>query len=289
VSIWLGWQHIAGLPAIWWRRWPGRSSCLRSLSAARCSNGDCPRSACCSPTGGQQRLFRADHRDLRAGERDQVDLDLALADWEPGRDRLSGARGFAVVVALSSGFVIRQAKSWNLMAVDPSWAATRGARVTRLTLSGYAAGSVLTAATVALTGPIGFVGLRGPSPVRTRSAPIIAHCALRIPRRGILLAVCDAIGRIVMAPSEVPAGCGDGDSRRSPLGGSAPAVDRMSTLHRRGGSRRAGDQRRPATGAFCRTCFSGCCGGRTNALCGRAGGHFQARVADAKAAATSFT
>jgi len=114
---------------------------------------------------------------------------------------------FAAVVAISAGIVIQQARSWNLMAVDPSWAATRGARVTRLTLSGYAAGSVLTAVTVALTGPIGFVGLVVPHLVRTRIGAdhrVLMPCAFL--GGGILLAACDAIGRIVMAPSEVPAG-----------------------------------------------------------------------------------
>ena len=116
------------------------------------------------------------------------------------------------------------------MAVDPSWAATRGARVTRLTLSGYAAGSVLTAVTVALTGPIGFVGLVVPHLVRTRIGAdhrVLMPCAFL--GGGILLAACDAIGRIVMAPSEVPAG-----AVMAILGGPylvwvlAPAVDRMS-------------------------------------------------------------
>ena len=93
------------------------------------------------------------------------------------------------------------------MAVDPAWAATRGAHVTRLTLSGYAAGSILTAVTVALTGPIGFVGLVVPHLVRTRIGAdhrVLMPCAFL--GGGILLAACDAVGRIVMAPSEVPAG-----------------------------------------------------------------------------------
>ena len=102
---------------------------------------------------------------------------------------------------------MRQAKAWNLMAVDPAWAATRGARVRRLTLSGYGAGSLLTAATVALTGPIGFVGLVVPHVIRTRIGAdhrVLMPCAFL--GGGVLLAACDAIGRIVMAPSEVPAG-----------------------------------------------------------------------------------
>jgi iron complex transport system permease protein len=102
---------------------------------------------------------------------------------------------------------MRQAKAWNLMAVDPSWASTRGARVTQLTLSGYGAGSLLTAATVALTGPIGFVGLVVPHLVRTRIGAdhrVLMPCAFL--GGGVLLAACDAIGRSVVAPSEIPAG-----------------------------------------------------------------------------------
>src|SRR4029450_13028388 len=34
---------------------------------------------------------------------------------------------FVAVIALAAAVVMRQAKAWNLMAVDPSWAATRGA------------------------------------------------------------------------------------------------------------------------------------------------------------------
>jgi iron complex transport system permease protein len=66
---------------------------------------------------------------------------------------------------------------------------------------------VLTAVTVALTGPIGFVGLVVPHLVRTRIGAdhrVLMPCAFF--GGGVLLAVCDAIGRIVMAPSEVPAG-----------------------------------------------------------------------------------
>jgi iron complex transport system permease protein len=114
---------------------------------------------------------------------------------------------FVGVIALAAAVVMRQARDWNLMAVDPAWAATRGARVTRLTLSGYGAGSLLTASTVALTGPIGFVGLVVPHLVRTRIGAdhrVLMPCAFL--GGGILLATCDAIGRIVVAPSEVPAG-----------------------------------------------------------------------------------
>jgi iron complex transport system permease protein len=73
--------------------------------------------------------------------------------------------------------------------------------------AGYASGSVLAAATVALTGPIGFVGLVVPHLVRRRVSAddrVLMPCAFFL--GGVLLASCDALGRVVLAPAEVPAG-----------------------------------------------------------------------------------
>ena len=103
--------------------------------------------------------------------------------------------------------IVRQARQWNLLAVGEAWAATRGARVTGLLFAGYATGSVLAAATVALTGPIGFVGLVVPHVVRARVSAddrVLMPCAFFL--GGVLLASCDALGRVVLAPAEVPAG-----------------------------------------------------------------------------------
>lgn len=114
---------------------------------------------------------------------------------------------FAVVVIAVSALVIAQAKNWNLMAVDETWAASRGVRVRTLLLEGYLSGSVLTAGAIALTGPIGFVGLIVPHMVRGRISSdhrILMPCAFFL--GGTLLAACDALGRIVLAPAEVPAG-----------------------------------------------------------------------------------
>ena len=112
----------------------------------------------------------------------------------------------AGVVALSIA-VVRQARQWNLLAVGESWAATRGANVTRSLVMGYLSGSVLAATTVALTGPIGFVGLVVPHVLRSRVGGddrLVMPCAFFA--GGVLLAVCDALGRVVLAPAEVPAG-----------------------------------------------------------------------------------
>jgi iron complex transport system permease protein len=115
---------------------------------------------------------------------------------------------FYMAVVVGTGLVIvRHGRQWNLLAVGEAWAATRGAHVRRALLRGYLAGSVLAAATVALTGPIGFVGLvvphllRGPLGGDDR---LLMPCAFLI--GGVLLASCDALGRVVVAPAEIPAG-----------------------------------------------------------------------------------
>jgi ABC-type Fe3+-siderophore transport system permease subunit len=208
ISIWLGWQQITGLPAIWVTALMGSAIVLavvvgaalqqRRLSSFSLLLSGLAANSVCSA------FIIVIYGIVSANK------SFSISRWLiGGLDAIDYATlgGFAVVVAISAGIVIQQAKSWNLMAVDPSWAATRGARVTRLTLSGYAAGSVLTAVTVALTGPIGFVGLVVPHLVRTRIGAdhrVLMPCAFL--GGGILLATCDAIGRIVMAPSEVPAG-----------------------------------------------------------------------------------
>jgi ABC-type Fe3+-siderophore transport system permease subunit len=208
VAIWLGWQQFAGIPAIWVSALLGASivlvlvvgaavqqrhvSSFALLLAGLAANSVC--SAGIIAINGVVGVTRS----------------FSIARWLIGSlDSVdyTALTGFMAVVAIAAVAVMRQARSWNLMAVDPAWAATRGAGVTRLTLTGYGTGSVLTAATVALTGPIAFVGLVVPHLVRTRIGAdhrVLMPCAFF--GGGVLLACCDAIGRVVMAPSEIPAG-----------------------------------------------------------------------------------
>jgi iron complex transport system permease protein len=208
VVIWLGWQQIAGMPAVWVAALAGATTVLalvvgaavqrrRVTSYSLLLSGLAANSVCSA-------LIIVFYGQVSAAR------SFSISRWLIGSvDSVDYAAlaGFVAVVGSAAAVVMRQAKSWNLMAVDASWAATRGARVTRLTLWGYGAGSLLTAATVAFTGPIGFVGLVVPHLVRTRIAAdhrVLMPCAFL--GGGVLLAVCDAIGRIVIAPSDVPAG-----------------------------------------------------------------------------------
>jgi iron complex transport system permease protein len=114
---------------------------------------------------------------------------------------------FGIVVLIASSIVIAQARAWNLLAMGETWAASRGADLRRVALSGFCCGSILTAGAIALTGPIGFVGLIVPHVLRSRISPdnrVLMPCALLL--GGVLLASCDTLGRIVLAPAELPAG-----------------------------------------------------------------------------------
>lgn len=74
-------------------------------------------------------------------------------------------------------------------------------------MTGFVCGSVLTAGAIALTGPIGFVGLIVPHLVRSRISSdnrILMPCSLLF--GGVMLAACDTLGRILLAPAELSAG-----------------------------------------------------------------------------------
>jgi iron complex transport system permease protein len=113
----------------------------------------------------------------------------------------------AAVVLPIAALIVWKAPAWNLLAVGEQWAAARGAGVRRLMLGGYLAGSLLTAATVSLTGPIGFVGLLVPHIVRLIVGPdhrLLMPCSLLC--GAAFLSVCDAVGRTVLAPADLPVG-----------------------------------------------------------------------------------
>ncbi len=100
---------------------------------------------------------------------------------------------------------------------------------------GYLAGSMLAAATVALTGPIGFVGLVVPHILRARLGAddrVLMPCAFLL--GGVLLASCDALGRVADRAGRDPGGRDhrlhrraipdlDRPSRSRPMSGQTPS------------------------------------------------------------------
>ena len=95
----------------------------------------------------------------------------------------------------------------NPLAAGEEWAAARGVNVERIKKLCYFAGSVLTGAVTAFSGPIGFVGLIVPHTLRLVAGP---DHRLLIPGSfflgGAFLIVCDTFARTILAPTEIPVG-----------------------------------------------------------------------------------
>ncbi|MCX6609547.1 MAG: iron ABC transporter permease [Acidobacteria bacterium] len=103
--------------------------------------------------------------------------------------------------------LIWRSQHWNLLAVGEGWASAKGLDTRSSLRLGYAAGSILAGSVTAITGPIGFAGLIVPHALRMLIGP---DHRLLLPTSfllgGAFLAVCDAIGRTVFAPAELPVG-----------------------------------------------------------------------------------
>ena len=115
--------------------------------------------------------------------------------------------GLGMLVAAAAVCSYWQARSWNVLAVGEEWAVVRGVPTTRLILTGYLIGSLLTGAVTSMTGPIGFLGLIVPHALRISLG---ADHRLLVPASillgGAFLAICDTVARIVLAPHDVPVG-----------------------------------------------------------------------------------
>lgn len=203
-----GWQTLLGLPAIWIGSLTGALLVLflvigsslekRQLPAFRLLLTGIAVNSVCSA------LIVMMHS--MAG----VSRSFSISRWLIGSVDSTSYPPLLVFIAVVGGMactVIPQAKNWNLLAVGEQWAATRGVNVSRLMLTGYFCGSILTAATIALTGPIGFLGLIVPHLVRSRVTSdhrVLMPCSFLL--GGALLASCDSLGRVLLAPAEIPAG-----------------------------------------------------------------------------------
>jgi iron complex transport system permease protein len=103
--------------------------------------------------------------------------------------------------------VFWHSREWNLLSVGEAWAATRGVSTRRLLIIGCIAGSILTGAVTALTGPIAFVGLIVPHALRMwigADHRILAPCSFLL--GAAFVALCDVVSRTVLAPVEIPVG-----------------------------------------------------------------------------------
>lgn len=128
-----------------------------------------------------------------AGALDGRPLDVALA--------------IGPFIALGAVLCLIVSRSLNVTAFGDDLAKSMGGNVVRTQVLSLAAVTLLAGAATAGAGPIGFVGLMVPHAVRRFTGPdwrwILAYAVVVAPA---LLLAADIIGRVVIRPSELPAG-----------------------------------------------------------------------------------
>jgi len=113
----------------------------------------------------------------------------------------------AFALLLGLGVAIVRRRALPVLLLGEGRAASLGLRVARERLLLLATATLLTAATVALTGPIGFVGLLVPHAARRllgithAAAPLLAALL-----GATLLVVCDGLSRLLYPPAGLPVG-----------------------------------------------------------------------------------
>ena len=133
-----------------------------------------------------------------------------MTAWESGSllDRDAGlVWPAAPFVLLGLGIALAIGSSLNAIALGDDLASALGANVLRTRILAVAAVMLLAGTATALAGPISFVGLMVPHAVRWIVGPdqrwIIGYSVIAAPT---LLLLADVLGRVVIAPGELPAG-----------------------------------------------------------------------------------
>jgi iron complex transport system permease protein len=130
--------------------------------------------------------------------------------WILGRLDTAGWHDVALVapyVAVSSGVLLLHRRLLDVLAVGDEEAATLGVNVTRVRLVVVVFATVGTAAAVAVSGLIGFVGIIVPHAVRLAigtSYRIVLPLSLLV--GGGFLVLADVLARTVVSPAELPIG-----------------------------------------------------------------------------------
>ena len=110
-------------------------------------------------------------------------------------------------VLAGAGLLLALRWDLNLLLTGEELASSRGVDLGRLRLLILGASSLMVGALVAVTGPIGFVGLMVPHMLRRWAGSdhlyLTPACLLG---GGVFLALCDLVARTVVAPAELPVG-----------------------------------------------------------------------------------
>lgn len=126
--------------------------------------------------------------------------DLSMTDWE-------NVPYGAAFVFIGSILAVMRSRSLNALTLGDEIAHSLGFNPARERLLLFIAASLMTAASVALGGAVGFIGLIVPHLVRryvgTDALPVLVFSVVA---GGALLCLADTAGRIAAAPMELPAG-----------------------------------------------------------------------------------
>jgi iron complex transport system permease protein len=110
-------------------------------------------------------------------------------------------------VFIGSAILMYIARDLNLISTGSQSALSRGVNVPKIQKLGLVSASLITGAVVAISGPIGFVGLVVPHIVRLLIGP---DQRILIPASMLFgasfLIICDTVARTVIAPTEIPVG-----------------------------------------------------------------------------------
>src|SRR5205814_764968 len=133
-----------------------------------------------------------------------------IYSWILGRLSTSGWRDVALVapyVVVSATVILLHRRTLDVLSVGDEEASTLGVNVRRTRLAIVVAATVGTAAAVAVSGLIGFVGIIVPHAIRLAlgaSYRVILPLSLLI--GGGFLVLADILARTVMSPAELPIG-----------------------------------------------------------------------------------
>jgi iron complex transport system permease protein len=133
-----------------------------------------------------------------------------ITRWMFGSLQVSGFLEVGVVgviTAIAVTFFFLRHRELDLIACGVDFATTRGVDVGRYVNSLLIVSSILVGALVAFGGVIGFVGIMVPHAVRVIwGSQARINLAMSFICGGVLVVVCDTIGRVLIPPYEIPVG-----------------------------------------------------------------------------------
>ena len=137
-----------------------------------------------------------------------TDLSTVIADRTLGFILSVVALSFLLLMLAYRSLVIPlKAAVMNLLSIGEEFAVSRGVDLRRMRSVCFVGGSLITAAVVAICGPIGFVGLVCPHACRLLFGPDhrrLVPAALLV--GGTFLLACDTLARMALPGSQIPLG-----------------------------------------------------------------------------------